>query len=256
VLNTNSMKAGTTARQDACPTLAVQNLRVTYGSGSARTCALNDVSLAFNPGQLSLVMGPSGSGKTTLLSVLGCLLNPDSGGLRVMGTNAAGLSEVHMAGIRRQFIGYVFQAFRLFHSLSAVDNVMAGLEVTGCRGTRARSIAIDALGRVGLAGKASLKPDELSGGEKQRIAIARALAKDPPIILADEPTASLDSASGAQIARMLKDLAADADRIVVVVTHDDRWLELSDRTIRLEDGRVISDQCGSHEIRTMKGARQ
>jgi putative ABC transport system ATP-binding protein len=213
---------------------------MTYGSGAAWTCAIDDVSLSFKPGQLSLVMGPSGSGKTTLLSVLGCLLNPDSGAVSVMGTNINALSE-EMGKVRRQFIGYVFQAFRLFHSLSALENVQIGLEVSGCRGSRVRAIALESLDRVGLADKSRLRPHELSGGEKQRVAIARALVKDPPIVLADEPTASLDTASGHQIAQTLKGLAAHSSRIVVVVTHDDRWLALSDRTIRLEDGRVISD---------------
>jgi len=229
-------------KQDAClTTLAVQNLKLTYGSGAARTRALDDVSLEFRPRQLSLVMGPSGSGKTTLLSVLGCLLTPDSGGVWVIKNELIRHSEEETAKIRRQFIGYVFQAFRLFHSLTAVENVMVGLEVMGCRGTRAHELALEAIHKVGLADKWRLKPDQLSGGEKQRVAIARALAKDPPIILADEPTASLDSASGQQIARMLKELACDAGRIVVVVSHDPRWLSLSDRTIRLEDGRVVGD---------------
>jgi putative ABC transport system ATP-binding protein len=186
-------------------------------------------------------MGPSGSGKTTLLSVVGCILRPDSGSVSVMEKQVTAFSEEAMGNIRRQFIGYVFQAFRLFHSLSAVENVMLGLEVSGWGGIRARTIALELLDQVGLAGKARLKPDQLSGGEKQRVAIARALVKDPPIILADEPTASLDSASGLQIAKTLKGLAADPGRIVVVVTHDDRWQALGDRTIRLEDGRVISD---------------
>jgi len=242
VHNTTTTALLKSGKQDACPTtLAVQGLCVAYGSASARTCALDDVSLAFKPGQLSLVMGPSGSGKTTLLSVLGCLLSPDSGSVSVMENDVTGLSEEEMGSVRRAFIGYVFQAFRLFHSLSAVENVMLGLEVFGCGGARARAIALDLLDQVGLAGKSRLKPDQLSGGEKQRVAIARALAKDPPIILADEPTASLDSASGTQIAKTLKGLAADPSRIVVVVTHDDRWRSLSDRTIQLEDGRVISD---------------
>jgi putative ABC transport system ATP-binding protein len=217
---------------------------MTYGSGAARTCALDDVSLGFRPGQLSLVMGPSGSGKTTLLSVLGCLLNPDSGKLSVLGTEVTGQSESGMCELRRRFIGYVFQAFRLFHSLSALENVMLGLEVSGCRGTSARNRALEALSRAGMADKWRLRPDELSGGEKQRVAIARSLVKEPPIILADEPTASLDSISGAQIAKVLKELAADAGRIVVVVTHDDRWIPMSDRTIRLEDGRVVRDDGG------------
>src|SRR5262245_61742208 len=191
---------------------------------------------------MTLVMGPSGSGKTTLLSVIGCLLTPDCGAMSLMGRSAAGLSEKAKGELRRRTIGYVFQAFRLFRSLTALENVLVALEIAGCHGRRAHAIALQALERVGLAGKLRLKPDELSGGEKQRVAIARALVNNPPVILADEPTASLDSVAGAQIAELLLKLAEEEKRLVVVVSHDPRWLSFGHRSVILRDGQVVEDQ--------------
>jgi putative ABC transport system ATP-binding protein len=221
--------------------LSVTEVGIEYGTGSASVRALDGVSLDFRPANLTLVMGPSGSGKTTLLSLLGCLMTPDRGEVSVMDTPVRALSEEARGRIRRRYIGYVFQAFRLFHSLSALENVTIALEICGQRGKAARRMAMDALDAVGLAERSRLKPGELSGGEKQRVAIARALVNDPPILLADEPTASLDSASGLQISKMLRKLADEDKRLVVVVSHDPRWREFSDRTITLQDGRVLSD---------------
>lgn len=222
--------------------LAVERISVTYGAGRETVRALNDVSVAFRAGQLSLVMGPSGSGKTTLLAALGCLLRPDAGQVHVNGLPVSGLSEEARGRIRRGQIGYVFQAFRLFRSLSALENVLLTLEVDGQRGRRAREKAELALRKAGLPDKWRLKPNELSGGEKQRVAVARALANDPPIILADEPTASLDSRAGEQVAALLQKLAADDGRAVVVVSHDARWLSFSHRVIEMRDGRIVADQ--------------
>ena len=218
--------------------LEVENLSLTYGVGHGATCALDNVSLDFSSGQVTLVMGPSGSGKTTLLSVLGCLLTPDSGKVRLMGDVVTGRSERDRGVLRRRFIGYIFQAFRLFRSLSALENVLTSLEISGCRGRRAKALANLALEAVGVADKRLLRPDELSGGEKQRVAIARALVTDPPIILADEPTASLDSAAGASIAEMLFRLAEEQNRVVVIVSHDPRLLPFSHRTLLMRDGRL------------------
>ena len=221
--------------------LSVKEVGIEYGAGSASVRALDGVSLDFKPAKLTLVMGPSGSGKTTLLSLLGCLLTPDRGEVSVMNTPVRALSEEARGRIRRRYIGYVFQAFRLFHSLSALENVAIALEICGKRGKTARKVAMDALDAVGLAERSRLKPGELSGGEKQRVAIARALVNDPPILLADEPTASLDSTSGLQISQTLRKLADEDKRLVVVVSHDPRWRAFSDRTITLQDGRVLSD---------------
>jgi len=224
------------------PLLAAENVTVTYGAGSSAVHALDSVSLTFDVGRLTLVMGPSGSGKTTLLSVLGCLLTPDSGAVYIQDRLVTDLSEHERGNIRKQFIGYVFQAFRLFRSLSAFVNILVALEISGCRGRQAREAARKVLAAVGMADKWRLKPNELSGGEKQRVAIARAIANDPPIILADEPTASLDSSSGVQIAEMLLKLAEDEKRLVLVVSHDSSWLPFCHRTVEMRDGRIVDDK--------------
>jgi putative ABC transport system ATP-binding protein len=190
---------------------------------------------------MALVMGPSGSGKTTLLSVLGCLLTPDAGSVSVMGHSIIGLSEKKRGVIRQQSIGYIFQAFRLFHSLNAIENVIIALEISGRPRNEAKDAAMSALDSVGLADKRRLKPNELSGGEKQRVAIARALVNNPPIILADEPTASLDSVSGGEIAEMLMRIAHEQERLVVVVSHDPRLVQFGSRIVKMQDGRVIED---------------
>lgn len=222
--------------------LAVEEVKVTYGSGRGAVRALDRVSLSFQTGRLTLVTGPSGCGKTTLLSVLGCLLTSESGRSYLMGRLVTGLSEEERGRLRRQYIGYVFQAFRLFRSLSAMENVLIALEISGSRGCQANDAARRALEAVGLADKWRLKPDELSGGEKQRVAIARALVNNPPIILADEPTASLDSASGERVAEMLLRFAEEDQRLVVVVSHDQQWLSLSHRTVLMRDGQIIEDK--------------
>ena len=213
---------------------------VSYGSKNARERALKDVSLSFEPGELTLVSGPSGSGKTTLLSLLGCLLTPDEGAVYVRGAEVGSLSERERTCLRKQ-IGFVFQAFRLFHALPALENVMIAAEISGGRRNhveRARRLLVD----FGLGDKLLLKPDALSGGEKQKVAIARALLADPSIILADEPTASLDSQAGQQIRDILRKLADQTHRTVVVVSHDDRWKEYADRTVVLEDGYIVAER--------------
>ena len=223
------------------PHLHAESLSLSFGSGAERTAALNGVSVSFQPGTVTLMMGPSGSGKTTLLTVLGCLQSPDSGRVHLMGRDASTLSEDERARLRQKHVGYVYQAFRLFRALTAVENVMMGLEVCGVTGPAARDRARAALDRVGLQGKAALKPRELSGGEKQRVAIARATINAPAVILADEPTASLDHESGLQIAAMLRGLAGDG-ATVVLVSHDSRLLTLVDRILVLQDGRLIEDR--------------
>ncbi len=221
--------------------LSTDHVSVSYGSGAATVRALRDVTLDFRPGELTLIMGPSGSGKTTLLSALGGLLTPDTGEVSIMGTTVRGLDQEEAGRLRQRSIGYVFQAFRLFRSLTAIENALVALEIGGVRGPRALDKAKAALEAVGVSHRANCLPSELSGGEKQRVAIARALVNDPPILLADEPTASLDHASGEQIASLLRGIAAGARRIVVVVTHDNRWLERGDRIVEMSDGQVTKD---------------
>jgi putative ABC transport system ATP-binding protein len=221
--------------------LAAEEVNITYGSGAAAVPALRNVSLELFSGRLVLVMGPSGSGKTTLLSVLGCMLVPDRGDVRLGGRSVRALSESQRVDVRRESIGYVFQAFRLFRALSALDNLLVSLDIAGQRGEAAKARAEEGLAAVGLAEKWRLKPGELSGGEKQRVAIARALINDPPIVLADEPTASLDWRSGEGIAAMLLKIALERGKLVVVVTHDPRMTPFGQRIVTMEDGRVVDD---------------
>jgi putative ABC transport system ATP-binding protein len=222
--------------------LVAEQVTVSYGPPQARMNAVAGVTLDFEPGTLTLIMGPSGSGKTTLLSVLGCLLRPDQGRVFVNGADANRLADRERTEMRRRHIGFIFQAFRLFHSLSAFQNVMLAAEVAGPRDGGHREHALELLSQLGLGEKLRLKPDALSGGEKQRVAIARALVSNPQIVLADEPTASVDSASGRQISEILRNLATERRQIVVVVSHDERWTEFAHRTVVLRDGRVADDR--------------
>jgi putative ABC transport system ATP-binding protein len=218
--------------------LGVRQASVSYGEGEARFPALRNVSVDFPRGKLTLILGHSGSGKTTLLSLLGCLLAPDTGSVFIGGHDVAHLGEQARTMIRQQNIGFVFQSFRLFRSLSAADNVAIAQDVIG-RGDRDRARAL--LTEFGLEAKLHLKPNALSGGEKQRVAIARALIKDPAILLADEPTASLDSQSGHLISRILFKLAETQRRTVVVVSHDPRWQKFAHHIVVLRDGAVAEE---------------
>jgi putative ABC transport system ATP-binding protein len=222
--------------------LGLENARVSFGKGDAQVRALRGVSIGFERGALSLVMGPSGSGKTTLLSLLGCLLSPDEGRVFVDGVAVGKLSESEKTVLRRRKISFVFQAFRLLHSLSAIDNVALGLEIREDKQSGRTATARELLTRLGLEQKLDHAPNDLSSGERQRVAIARALAGDPPILLADEPTASLDAAAGRDICRILRDQVDQNGRTVVVVSHDPRWREFADRTITLRDGQIEQEE--------------
>ena len=222
--------------------LAVEDARVSFGEGDARVRALRGVSVTFERGTLSLVMGPSGSGKTTLLSLLGCLLSPDEGTVFVDGVAVNELSGREKTVLRRQKISFVFQAFRLLHSLSAIDNVALGLEIRDGKRADRMVIARELLLQFGLGDKLNREPNELSPGEKQRVAIARALAGNPPILLADEPTASLDAEAGRNICQILRTQVDQNGKTVVVVSHDPRWKEFADRTITLSDGQIKPEE--------------
>jgi len=222
--------------------LEARNVSLSYGSNGTRVRALEDVSLSFAAATLTLIMGPSGSGKTTLLSLLGCLLTPDHGSVFVDGAEVASLDERERTQLRRGQIGFIFQAFRLFHALSAFENVMIGAEIAGARGPQSSGEARRLLENLGLGDKLNLKPKALSGGEKQRVAIARALLPNPKILLADEPTAALDAGAGRQIGQILHDLAEQQKRTLVVVSHDHRWANFAHRTVVLEDGRIVDDR--------------
>ncbi|MBX9775067.1 MAG: ABC transporter ATP-binding protein [Xanthobacteraceae bacterium] len=212
------------------------------GEGAGRVQALKGVSLAVGGGELTLLMGPSGSGKTTLLSILGCMLTPTSGTVRVGGRATADAGPEELAKIRRENIGFVFQSYHLFPTLNALDNVRLALDVRGENSHRAMQKSKEALARVGLALKMASYPSELSGGEQQRVAIARAIVSNPAILLADEPTAALDSENGHAIMEVLAEIAREQSRGVLVVTHDPRIVPFSDRIVSIEDGKIIGDK--------------
>lgn len=224
--------------------IAVQGLTKSYGEDETAVHALRGIDLEVRGGELLLMLGPSGSGKTTLLSIMGCILTASGGSVRIHGRETIGLKQSRLPQIRLDNIGFIFQGFNLFPALSASENVEIALDLKGVRGTKARRCAGELLERVGLGDKLSAFPANLSGGQKQRVAIARALAGDPRIILADEPTAALDSTSGRVVMEMLRELARTQHRAVCVVTHDSRVFSYADRIVHIEDGRLREDHAG------------
>ena len=217
--------------------LSVRGLTKTFGEGDLAVRAVQGVDLDVRAGEVVLIMGPSGSGKTTLLLMLGAMLRPSSGSVAIDGVDLAVAPERRLPALRATHLGFIFQDFNLLSALSALENVELACNLAGTVGRRARDRAEELLGRVGLADRLTFRPDQLSGGEKQRVAIARALANDPRLLLADEPTANLDSGHGREIARLLRRLAEEDRRSVVIVSHDERLREVADRVLWLEDGR-------------------
>ena len=221
--------------------ISARRVTKTYALGAVATRALDGVDLDVHCGEMVMLMGPSGSGKTTLLSIMGCILTPTSGSLRVLGREVADLDERERPAIRLHSIGFIFQAFRLFSTLTAVENVELALNLKGIRGRAGRLAAARLMEQVSLSDKHRAFPADLSGGQQQRVAIARALAGNPRIILADEPTAALDSSSGYAVMEILRGLARQGSA-VVTVTHDPRILSYADRVVRLEDGKVLAEE--------------
>jgi putative ABC transport system ATP-binding protein len=230
------------------PIIRARGLSKIYREGATELRALSDVDLEIHTGQLTLLMGPSGSGKTTLLSILGCILRSSAGTLELLGEEVTALPEAELPRVRRENIGFVFQGFNLFPTLTAAENVALALDVRGIRGQKARSRAEELLIQVGLKDRMRAFPADLSGGQKQRVAIARALAGNPPIVLADEPTAALDSTSGRAVIELLQSLAHRHNRAVVMVTHDPRVLSYGDRILHLEDGRLNGEERPGSEL--------
>jgi putative ABC transport system ATP-binding protein len=220
----------------------IQGVSKSYGEGDAEVRALVGVDLTVHHGEMLFLMGPSGSGKTTLLSIMGCILRPTSGSVRIAGEEVVGLSEREMPRIRLRRIGFIFQGFNLFPALTVQENIELALDLKGIRGREARRRSADLLARVGLSDKAAQWPANLSGGQKQRVAIARALAGEPGIILADEPTAALDGTTGRAILDLLRELAHEKGRAIVIVTHDSRALAYADRLVTIEDGRILREE--------------
>ena len=229
------------------PILKAENIVKELGQGAGRVQALKGVSLTLEPGELTLLMGPSGSGKTTLLSIMGCILSPTSGTLEIAGQPTQGLGPEELAVIRRKNIGFVFQSYNLFPTLTALENVRLALDVRGLKGKSGTEHATEALKAVGLGHRLNSYPRNMSGGEQQRVAVARALAGSPSLILADEPTAALDAENGKAVMALLAELARDKSRAILAVTHDGRTLPFADRIVNIEDGVIVGERRQKHD---------
>jgi putative ABC transport system ATP-binding protein len=212
------------------------------GSPPNEIKVLKGIDLQLHTGELTLMMGPSGSGKTTLLSILGCILSPTQGTLTISGMKTQRMSKEQLANLRRKHVGFVFQSYNLVPTLSAVENVMLALDLRDLNGPDAYDQAADTLEAVGLGHRIKAMPSKMSGGEKQRVSIARALAGSPSVILADEPTAALDAKNGLAVMELLAKVAQDKRRAVLAVTHDHRTLQYADRIVTIDDGRIAGSE--------------
>ncbi|MGG6267782.1 DevA family ABC transporter ATP-binding protein [Leptolyngbya sp. AN03gr2] len=218
----------------------IQNVNHYYGTGRLRKQILFEVTTAIEPGEVVIMTGPSGSGKTTLLTLIGALRSTQEGSMRVLGQELLNASERELVELRRN-IGYIFQAHNLLNSLTARQNVQMSIELhTDISQARSREMAESMLAAVGLGEWVNQYPSELSGGQKQRVAIARALVCNPKIVLADEPTAALDKKSGRDVVEIMQNLAKKQGAAILLVTHDNRILDIADRIINMEDGRLTS----------------
>lgn len=222
--------------------LQATDLYKCYHTGNTAAPILRGIDLRVDRGECVFLIGPSGSGKTTLLSILGCVLSADAGSLEILGENAMRFSAADQARFRREKIGFVFQRYHLFDALTAVENVIVPLDLLGWPKARSRPRALELLAQVGLADKAKSRINRLSMGQRQRVAFARALAGEPELILADEPTASLDAEAGFNALQILKGLCRELHKTVVVVTHDSRIFSMADRLLTLDDGRIAAEE--------------
>ena len=228
--------------------ISVHNLDHYFGEGELRKQVLFDINLEINRGEIVLMTGPSGSGKTTLLTLVSGLRSAQSGSLKVLGKELCGASTKELVQARRNN-GYIFQAHNLHKSLTAIQNVQMGLEVHGKYSRKEmRDRAAKMLEQVGLGDHLHYYPNKLSGGQKQRVAIARALVSHPAIVLADEPTAALDSKSGRDVVNVMQKLAREQGSTILLVTHDDRILDIADRIVHLEDGKLVNNSRKKQEV--------
>ncbi len=218
--------------------IELYNVTKTYGTKYTAVTAVDDVFLHVERGEIVVIMGPSGSGKTTLIQLIGALLTPTSGDIIVNGRHLEGLSKADLSKLRRSEIGFIFQTPNLLAGLTSSQNVELVLNLAGIKGRAAKERALHLLEQVGLKERTSHLPSQMSGGEQQRVAIARALANDPQIILADEPTANLDSKTGHHVVELLKRTAKNHGKTVIIATHDMRIRDLADRVLWLEDGKI------------------
>jgi putative ABC transport system ATP-binding protein len=222
--------------------LAGERLVRSYRLGASLVPALRGLSIEIGRGEFVAIQGPSGSGKTTLLNILGLLDQPDSGTVRVLGQEASGLSENERSDLRRDRFGFVFQTFNLIPVLSAEDNVSYPMALAGTPAPERRARALELLAAVGLSEKAGVRPDLLSGGQRQRVAIARALANSPAVVLADEPTAALDSETAHEILELMRSLNETSEVAFLFATHDPRVVSRARRVVSLVDGQIASDE--------------
>ncbi|NLY43284.1 MAG: ABC transporter ATP-binding protein [Clostridiaceae bacterium] len=220
--------------------IRIENMYKIYRMGSNEVCALNGVSLHVKPKEFVAIIGPSGSGKSTLMNIIGCLDTPTSGRYFLDGEEVSKLKDDSLASIRNRKIGFIFQSFNLLPKFSAVENVELPLIYMGVGKKERRKMAIEALERVGLGNRIHHKPSELSGGQQQRVAIARAFVSKPSIILADEPTGSLDSKSGTEIMNIIHELHASG-KTIVLITHDNNIAAQAERIIRIHDGKILDE---------------
>lgn len=228
--------------------IATKGVEMVYQTKAGRFPILKAIDLEIPYGDVQILMGPSGSGKTTLLTILAGLLTPTAGSVKLLGQEITKMSRKQLAKFRLHHIGFVFQDFNLFPALTAAENIEIAFHLKGIRGQEARRQTQNLLEQVELGDKGLNLPNELSGGQKQRVAIARALVGRPQLIMADEPTASLDSHSGYRVVELLRQLAHEAGSTVLMVTHDPRILDLADRVIHLEDGNLASTSTHTTEF--------
>jgi len=224
------------------PLLSAAGLTRVYAEGAERVVGVRDATLALEPGELAVLAGPSGSGKTTLLNLVGLLDRPDAGRLELLGEDVSRLDDRGRSRLRREKLGFVFQSHQLVPVLSAEENVALALWIRGLPEPECRSRARAALGAVGLAGLEARRPDAMSGGQRQRVAVARAIVGEPALVLADEPTASLDSETAARLLELFDALHAEKGIAFLFSSHDPRIVERVPRRIRLVDGRIASDE--------------
>jgi putative ABC transport system ATP-binding protein len=222
-------------------TLAVscQNVVKVYDTGDQKVTALNGINLDISLGELMMLVGPSGCGKTTLISVIAGILDQDSGSCELFGENLLTMSSRYKLDFRAKNIGFVFQAFNLLPSLNAAENVSVPLVINGMKRVQAERKASQVLEQVGLGERVKSLPSQLSGGQQQRVAIARALVHNPKLIVCDEPTSALDHETGHTVMELLKDVALQENRSLVIVTHDSRIFNFADRIAEMDDGHIV-----------------
>jgi putative ABC transport system ATP-binding protein len=225
-----------------------KNVVKVYDTDGQKVTALNGVDLDINKGELMMLVGPSGCGKTTLISVIAGILDQDEGNCEVFGENLLTMHSREKLDFRAKNIGFVFQAYNLLPTLTAVENVSVPLIINGVKRTEAERKASDVLRRVGLGGRTSSLPSQLSGGQQQRVAIARALVHEPKLIVCDEPTSALDHETGHTVMELLKDVALHQDRSLVIVTHDARIFNFADRIAEMDDGHIVKVTNSAAEI--------